>query len=156
MLRKLFPLLLVAVAFTACDKNSFQTKPSLTLKEQSSIVPADNDAQFLVKLKFTDKEGDLSGAADSSLILSAKALNIRKLDGGTDYPFEYTKLPNFPDKSSGELEIRPFRRNYYRAVTSVNMGDDSNDTIVLKILVKDRKGNVSDTLTTGPIVLLGQ
>jgi hypothetical protein len=155
MLRKLLPILLLALV-TACDKNSFQTKPTLTLKDQSTGVPADNEAQFLIKLKFTDKEGDLPGAADSSLVFTAKALNVRKLDGGTDYPFEYTRLPDFPDKTSGEIEVRPFRRNYYRAVTNPGVNQDSNDTIVMKFLIKDRAGNTSDTLTTGPIVLYGE
>ncbi|ULQ53530.1 hypothetical protein [Flavihumibacter fluvii] len=156
MLRKLLPILLLLASFSACQKNSYQTRPSLKLIDQSSVVPADNDAQFLIKLEFTDKEGDLPDAADSSVVYTAVALNVRKLDGGNEYPFEYTRLPDFPDKTSGELEIRPFRRNYYRAVTNPGPDEDSNDTIVMKILIKDRAGNASDTLTTGPIVLLGE
>lgn len=156
MLRKLLPVLLLLAISAACGKSKFQTKPSLVLKSQSSAVPADNEAQFSVVLKFTDKEGDLSGAADSSLSYTAVALNVRKLVGGTTYPYAYTKLPDFPDKSSGEIELRPFRSDYYRDLVIPGTDQDNNDTIVLKIVLKDRAGNTSDTLTTNPIVLYGE
>lgn len=156
MLRKLLPVLLILALCSSCGKSKFETKPTLTLKSQSNAVPADNEAQFSITLKFTDKEGDLSGAADSSLVYTAVALNVRRLDGGTQYPYAYTKLPEFPDKSSGEIELRPFRSDYYRDLTNPAEGEDRNDTIVFKIVVKDRAGHVSDTLTTKPIVLYGE
>ena len=156
MLRKLLLILFLSALVAACDKNSFQTKPSLTLEDQSTGVPADNEAIFMIRLKYTDKEGDLGRASDSSLVYTAKALNVRKLVGGSDYPFEYTRLPDFPDKTSGEIEIRALRLNYYKDLVNPGTDQDKNDTIVMKIVVKDRAGNTSDTLTTGPIVLFGE
>lgn len=159
MLRKLLPVFVLLVLITACEKSSFKAKPQLKMVSQSSVVPFSTDAIFSITCKFTDKEGDLSGASDSSLIYTAKALNKRRIDYGsfdTSYAVVYTKLPDFPDKTSGEIEIQFQQPNYYRPIKNQDPGTDGNDTLVFKVLVKDRAGNISDTLTSGPIVLLGQ
>ncbi|MBZ5856686.1 hypothetical protein [Flavihumibacter profundi] len=159
MLRKLIPALIIVALITGCEKNSYQTKPQLKLKSQTSEVPFNTDAIFSVTCEFTDKEGDLPGASDSSLVYTAKALNKRKIDYGaydTSYAVVYTQLPKFPDKSSGEIEVQFAQPNYYRPIKNPAPGEDANDTIVIKIVVKDRAGNVSDTLTSNPIVLYGQ
>jgi hypothetical protein len=45
---------------------------------------------------------------------------------------------------------------YYKQIQNNQGGDDFNDTLVFRIAIKDKAGNVSDTVTTEPIVLLGQ
>ncbi|WP_290712410.1 hypothetical protein [Flavihumibacter sp. CACIAM 22H1] len=156
MIRKLVPLLLIVVVVAACGKDNFNTKPSLKLKNQSRVVPADNEAIFFVNVEFADKEGDLSGIRDSSIYFQAFLLNVRSVIGGPNYPPAYASLPEFPDKRKGEIELRLDRFAYYKQIQSNQGGNDANDTLVVKIAIKDKAGNVSDTLTSDPIVLLGQ
>jgi hypothetical protein len=156
MIKKLVPLFILLVTFAACSKDKFETKPTLTVKNQSRVVPADNEAIFFVNLEFTDKEGDLSGIRDSSIYYQAVLLNVRSVIGGPNYPPAFGSLPEFPEKRSGEIELRLDRFAYYKQIQNNQGGNDANDTIVFRIAVKDRAGNVSDTVTTEPIVLLGQ
>lgn len=156
MIKKLVPLFILLVTFAACSKDKFETKPTLTVKNQSRVVPADNEAIFFVTLEYTDKEGDLSGIRDSSIYYQAVLQNVRSVIGGPNYPPAFGSLPEFPEKRSGEIELRLDRFAYYKQIQNNQGGNDANDTIVFRIAVKDRAGNVSDTVTTEPIVLLGQ
>ncbi|MBU7578768.1 hypothetical protein L0U88_02655 [Flavihumibacter sp. RY-1] len=156
MIKKLVPLFILLVTFAACSKDKFETKPTLTVKNQSRVVPADNEAIFFVTLEYTDKEGDLSGVRDSSIYYQAVLQNVRSVIGGPNYPPAFGSLPEFPEKRSGEIELRLDRFAYYKQIQNNQGGNDANDTIVFRIAVKDRAGNVSDTVTTEPIVLLGQ
>lgn len=156
MIKKLVPLFLLLVTIAACSKDKFETKPTLTVKNQSRVVPADNEAIFFVTLEYTDKEGDLSGVRDSSIYYQAVLQNVRSVIGGPNYPPAFGSLPEFPEKRSGEIELRLDRFAYYKQIQNNQGGNDANDTIVFRIAVKDRAGNVSDTVTTEPIVLLGQ
>jgi hypothetical protein len=156
MIKKLVPLFILLVTIAACSKDKFETKPTLTVKNQSRIVPADNEAIFFVTLEYTDKEGDLSGVRDSSIYYQAVLQNVRSVIGGPNYPPAFGSLPEFPEKRSGEIELRLDRFAYYKQIQNNQGGNDANDTIVFRIAVKDRAGNVSDTVTTEPIVLLGQ
>ncbi|GAO43414.1 hypothetical protein FPE01S_02_05190 [Flavihumibacter petaseus NBRC 106054] len=140
---------------SACGKDKFETKPTLELKSQSSVVPFDPEIAFSITMKFTDKEGDLSGLRDSSIVYFPVWLNVREPQ--FPYPVAYSTLPEFPDNKSGEIELRLSQLDYYRDFLQTQPPDvDKNDTIQFKVVVKDKAGNVSDTLTTNPIVLLGQ
>ncbi len=156
MIRKLVPLSLLLLVIAACGKDNYNTKPSLKLKDQSRVVPADNEAIFSVTLEYTDKEGDLSGVRDSSVYYQAVLQNVRSVVGGPNYPAAFESFPEFPEKRKGEIELRMIRFAYYKQIQNNQGGTDANDTIVFKIAIKDKAGNVSDTLTTEPIVLLGQ
>ena len=48
------------------------------------------------------------------------------------------------------------RFNYYKEINTNQGGNDKNDTLIFRIAVKDKGGNVSDTVTSAPIILLGQ
>ncbi|MBL7769807.1 MAG: hypothetical protein JNK20_12565 [Flavipsychrobacter sp.] len=156
MIKKLVPLFILLVTFAACSKDKFETRPTIKIKSQSRVVPADNEAIFSVTLEYTDKEGDLSGIRDSSVYYQAVLQNVRSVLGGSNYSADYPSLPEFPERRSGEIEIRMERVFYYRPIQNNQGGNDSNDTLIFRIAVKDRAGNVSDTITTAPIVLLGQ
>ena len=156
MIRILVPALLILTVCYACSKDKYRTKPSLEVVDQTSIVAPDNEATFYIKLKFTDKEGDLSGVRDSSVFYQAQLLNVRTVVGGPNYPAVYESMPEFPEKKSGEIELRMIRFNYYKEINTNQGGNDKNDTLIFRIAVKDKGGNVSDTVTSAPIILLGQ
>lgn len=140
------------LGLAACGKDKFQTKPTLELIDQSEIVPYVPEGIFGVTLKYTDKEGDLSGLRDSSVYYLPILLNTRE-PVRPFFPI-WTSLPEFPDNKQGEIELRFTHQSIYTQF--LQSDPDQNDTIQFKIVVKDKAGNTSDTLLTRPIVLLGQ
>ncbi len=159
MIRKPYLLsalvLVLVTGMLACGKNKFETKPTLELKSQSTLVPYEAQARFGITMKFTDKEGDLSGIRDSSIFYQPIWLNTRAPIA--PYVEIYGSLPEFPDNSSGEIELNLLQSDFYRDFNQPQLPPlDKNDTIQFRIVVKDKAGNTSDTLVTRPIVLLGQ
>jgi hypothetical protein len=150
------PICLLMVILAACSKDKYQTKPTIRIKDQSRVVPFDSEAIFYINLEFTDKEGDLSSDKDSAIYYKPIMLNTRSVIGGSEYPEAYAAFPDFPDKTKGEIEIRMEQVFFYRQIQNNQGGNDANDTLIFKIAITDRAGNTSDTLTSEPIILLGQ
>ncbi|MFT4024703.1 MAG: hypothetical protein QM664_13075, partial [Flavihumibacter sp.] len=144
--------LIFFVGMTACGKSKYNTKPQLELVSQPGVVPYVPEGVFGFTLRYTDKEGDLSGIRDSSVCYVPVLLNTR--EPVIPYLPIYASLPEFPDNSKGEIELNFTHTALYRQL--LQSEPDQNDTLELKIVVKDKAGNESDTLTTRPFVLLGQ
>ena len=142
MLKRLLPVALI-LFFVSCGKDTFQSKPQLTLKNVSStIVPVSSGLQ--IDMRLTDKEGDfldtiwvrkvttrcpLSNFADSLLYrIPGDAPRTKNFDGDVTITFTYP------------LELQP------RCTQP--------DTAVFSFWMKDEKGNVSDTVNTPPIIIL--
>ncbi|KIC93470.1 hypothetical protein [Flavihumibacter solisilvae] len=151
MIRILVPALLILTVCYACSKDKYKTKPSLEVLDESSIVP--RDGQIYVRLKFTDKEGDI---ARDSIWYLPELLNVRRPVGPREYIPVKDPLPDFPDKSSGEIELRLDHFLYYKEIADNTPGHDKNDTIRIRFVLQDRAGNTSDTAISGQIVLLDQ
>jgi hypothetical protein len=136
------PFLILSLA---CNKDKFQTKPSIKVKSITNQV-ADPGTDVQVTLTYTDKEGDLG---NGELMYIVHRLNIKPIPGGgagIDQPdtIRYT-LPEFPDKSKGEIQVRiPY--------DFLNEDLNDNDTLQLKMAVRDMAGNASDTLQTETII----
>ena len=156
MIRKLVPIVVVVTVLLACSKDKFQTKPSLEVTEHAEVVGL--QSSFRVVLEFTDKEGDISGAGDSTLWLKGELLNQRRVDPNVpqQYVNIYWPLPEFPDKTKGEIQLDLSYADFYKMIDEDDPTKDKNDTIRIRFAVRDRAGNVSDTVSTGNIVLLGQ
>jgi hypothetical protein len=135
--------LVVMLALWSCDKDTFQTRPSLTLKSVSSeIIPRNSDMQIIMRM--TDAEGDVgdtlwvkktttrcvfSNFADSIKYRIPEDLpRVKNLDGDLTVTFSYA------------LELAPQCRR--------------PDTAVFSFWIKDKKGNVSDTAKTPQIIIL--
>jgi hypothetical protein len=134
--------LLLLVIIVSCSKDSFQSKPQLTLTSVSSnVVPVNSG--FQVTMRLTDKEGDFydtiwvskittrcpsSNFADSLLYrIPSDAPRVSNFDGEVVVTFNY-------------FDIQP------RCVRP--------DTAVFSFWMKDEKGNKSDTVRTAPIIIL--
>lgn len=133
-------LMLMSVS---CSKDKFQTKPSIEVKSITNEV-ADPGVPVEVFLKYTDKEGDL-GLGE--IVYIVNRLNIKPIPGtGTDRPDTVRNtLPDFPKKSKGEIQLTiPY--------DFLNEDPDDNDSVKLKIAVRDFAGNASDTIQTGLII----
>lgn len=131
------------VFIVSCGKDTFQSKPQLTLKSVSSTtVPVGSDLQ--IKMRLTDKEGDfvdtiwlskvttrctLSNFKDSLLYrIPADAPRTKNFDGEVVISFSYP------------VELQP------RCIRP--------DTAVFRFWMKDKAGNRSDTVKTQPIIIL--
>jgi len=139
---KQFIALLFMLFIMACGKETFQSKPSLTIKSISStLVPPGSD--LLINMRLTDKEGDFvdtiwvkktttrctqSNFVDSFLYrIPAETPRTRNFNGEVLVTFTYA------------IELQP-RCN-------------RNDTATFSFWMKDKKGNKSDTAKTQPIII---
>jgi hypothetical protein len=142
---------LVLLAIWSCSKDKFEDKPNIKIKSiNPTQVPL--QSQMVMDLEFTDKQGDL----DSVFVFKKRLNSIQKPLNNANY-FNF-KLPTFPEKPKGEIQLT-FRYNedLIAAVTPNNQpgapNDKEPDTLVFNIVVKDKKGNTSDTTTTDKIVI---
>jgi hypothetical protein len=142
---------LILLTIWGCSKDKFEDKPTIEIKSiNPSQVPL--QSQMVMELQFTDKQGDLD-----SIFLFKKRLNsVQKPVNNSNYfPF---KLPDFPEKSKGDIKL-VFRYNedLITAIAPNSQPGAPNgkepDTLVFNIVLKDKKGNVSDTTTTDKIII---
>lgn len=140
---KPFIALLLLVLIFSCEKDTFQSKPGLTLNSVSStFVPPGFDLQ--ISMRLTDKEGDFvdtiwvkktttrctfSNFQDSLLYsIPSETPRTKNFDGEVLISFSYA------------IELQP-RCN-------------RNDTATFSFWMKDKAGNKSDTVKTPPIIIL--
>jgi hypothetical protein len=142
-MRSFLSFIIIAALLTACSKDTFQSKPQLTLKSVSSTtVPAFGKLEIVLRL--TDKEGDFkdmvyvmktttrcpsSNFIDSQLYKIPSDLpRTRNFDGDVVLSFTYPF----------ELQPRCTRP----------------DTATFRFWMRDAKGNMSDTAKTPAIIIL--
>jgi len=141
--------ILVAIILTgvlvACSKNVYNTKPTIKITYvNTNVVP--NNGILVFKLKVTDKEGDVT----DSLFVRKVRLNHRITPTIRD-SFAF-RLPDAPNSSDGEVEVDLSYQNYL--ISAKNPIE--NDTLLFKFALKDKAKNISDTVTSEPIVILRQ
>jgi len=147
--------LVVFVAFIAlvigCSKDKFQTKPQIKIKKYNNREIGLN-APLVVTLEITDKEGDV----DDSLFVFRQRLNVNRPSASV--PFRYD-IPSFPDKPTAEVEVVfPYSTSLVAGLSRIEISNTNprqyeKDTLVLKFIVKDKAGNVSDTATSDRIIV---
>ena len=105
-------------------------------------------------LEFTDKQGD-----PDSVFLIKSRLNKRPPVGGLlNNMFLPFKLPDFPKQSKGEIKLTlDYETDLKTAVGTRDQPGAPNgkepDTLIFNIVVKDKAGNLSDTVATDPLVI---
>ena len=139
-----FLFIAIIVLAAACKKDSFKTKPQISIKSYSSKTIGPGDVMRIV-LEYTDKEGDLGNAqlfaAKIRLNQILPPIALRQTD-----TFRLT-LPTFPDKNKGTITFALDQGALKEHLVQ-------NDTIQFRLAVKDAKGNASDTLTSDKIVIV--
>ncbi|MEO6070230.1 MAG: hypothetical protein ABIN57_11600 [Chitinophagaceae bacterium] len=143
---------LVLVAIIACNKEKFQTKPTLkVLSSNTKKVPL--SGTLSVKLEFTDKEGDVS----DSLLVIRQRINKRMPVTLKALPY---KIPDFPKTTKGEINIF---MDYYGDLTlqldairipGSNPSRNEPDTMNIKFVAKDKGGHYSDTASLNNIIII--
>jgi hypothetical protein len=143
--------ILCLIVIAACSKDKFQDAPNVTI---TSINPTQVPLQstMAIEMEFTDKQGD-----PDSVFLFKSRINRVQRPVLPNANLAY-KLPDFPEKTKGTLKIT---LRYNEELVSAQKAPDQigapnnkePDTIVYRIVVKDKGGNVGDTVTTDPLVI---
>lgn len=150
-----FRLIIAAVlvfTFIACNKDKFQTKPTISIKSiNTEVVP--QNGTFIITLECTDKEGDV----EDSLILIKKRLNRRVVTTVRD-TLRF-KIPTFPANSRTEIQAVLDYQNILSALNPPNIPGSNPiqrelDTLVLRMAVRDKAGNTSDTIESRQIYVI--
>jgi hypothetical protein len=136
------------LTFTSCSKDKYTSKPQLKFKKASSY---DVERGGIIELfvEFTDKEGDIS---DSIWIRS-------QTTDCTESNFEQSyKIGDFPASSNFKGEFKfTFENgtnNLQLPIFTSGRCFGRRDTTTIYFWVRDKKGNVSDTISTDkPLIL---
>jgi hypothetical protein len=151
MKTKLVVFLAIAFIVYSCSKDKFQTKPQLEVKEVSNFfIPINGSTK--VTLQFTDQEGDI----DDSIWVKKQRLNLRVVQTFLD-SLRF-KVPEFPNNKKGELELVLSHASMVSALNPPNIPgtippQKESDTISVKMAIRDKAGNASDSVTVGTFVI---
>lgn len=149
MKNRLLSILVLVLLIIGCNKNGFNTKPSIKIK---SIAPTvvDINGTLQIDLEYTDKEGDI----DNSIWIQKIRLN--KVQVPTIRDSFTLSVPDFPGKSKGSIRLAFDYQNYL--VSAINPpGAPANpepDTLIIRMALTDKGNNTSDTLSTDKIVII--
>jgi hypothetical protein len=152
-MKKLFLFFSFSALILSCDKDKFETIPTLEVVSTSTdFVPkAPQPTGLRVTLEFTDKEGDVT----DSIILLRKRMNLKNTV--ISNPIKYS-IPTYPSVTKAEIAID---LDYQTglvfgfpaiSIPGTNPTQFEADTMQLKFVVRDAKGNKSDTATAHVIV----
>ena len=150
----LFVLTAFVVTVVACNKDKFQTKPTISIKSlNTEFIPL--NGSLIITLECTDKEGDVQ----DSLIIIKRRLNRRVVTTLRD-TIRY-KFPVFPNSPRTEVIATLDYQTILSAQNPPNIPGSSppqkeRDTLILKLAVRDRAGHTSDTITTNRIIVFRQ
>lgn len=147
-------LLLTAICVSCFNAPDYPDQPEISVKEvrKTRTLPVAGDSVIVV-LAFKDGDGDLGkrNQADTipNLFIMDKRFNI--IDS-----LSYS-IPNIPQNGSvkdisGEIEINLLSKIYCNPLFPGKL----KDTLEFEIQVRDRSGNFSNKVTSGPIEITCQ
>ena len=143
-------LLSLAIIATACSKDKAETKPSIKVNSLSSNhIPVNGDLS--VNLEFADKEADLES------IFVQKIRQNKRVVATIRDTFSLS-VADFPKKVNGDIEMKLFYQLQLLSAERAPANPDSptkfeSDSIVIRLALRDKANNVSDTVTTEQIVI---
>jgi hypothetical protein len=138
----------IIVVVAACKKSTYNTKPTITLKQVSTneVIPAqplDQTPPLVITLEYTDAEGDLAGGRVGVQKIVPNCPSSEFID-----TLSYTIADNLP-RTKNQKALLDIVLPYI----SINPICNFNDSAEFKVWVVDQGGNVSDTVNTGQIVI---
>jgi hypothetical protein len=143
-MRSFLSFIIGAVLLTACDKDTFKSRPQLTLKSVSSTtVPANGNLKIILRL--SDLEGDIDKSFFFVKKTTTRCTNSNFLDSQlyqipTDIPRSKFFSGDVVFSFTYPFELQP-RCN-------------RPDTATFSFWIKDNAGNISDTAITPKIIIL--
>jgi hypothetical protein len=151
-MNRIIIFLVVLFAFVSCNKDKFNTKPTLKFKGTNKTSYTRGD-RIQLSLEATDKEGDLS----DSLFIFKINRNCQGIPSTSrDTLRLFYKMPAFPTNTN--LTI-PIEVNFGYQVQPDNLAISSfcsnrNDSCRFRFVIKDKAKNVSDTVDSPELVLI--
>ena len=153
MKKGILAILSLVVFSIACNKDKFETTPTLKIKSiNGNLIPPGQNSGLIVNLEFTDKEGDVNDT------LYVRKIRINQKQVPTIRDSFRLKVPDFPQNKSGEIKVTLDYTNYL--ISAINPPTSGNppvaepDTLMIKFALKDKGNHISDTVQTGPIVVI--
>lgn len=149
MKTKILILLAIPVMFYACKKDTYTTKPQISIQSVNHNVVAQGDV-LIFDIAFTDKEGDIQDT-----LWVQKVSRTCPTTAGVQF-ISKNKVPDFTPTSNlkGLLEIGYGYNANVQGYSTITGCGSKNDTAYFKFWLKDKANNVSDTITSANIVLL--
>jgi len=150
-MKKLSLLVSLLVLLFACNKDKFQSTPQIKIKSTSGSIIAKGSGELTVVLSYTDKEGDV----DDSVYVRKIRTNQRVAAETYRDTLGYA-IPEFPAHSTGDISVTLDNTALVSAVKIVNLpnGTPEPDSLTIWFKVKDKAGHMSDSVSTGTIVVL--
>ena len=133
--------------FIACNKDTFESKPTLTVKSVNS-KSLNQGQDFIANLEYTDKEGDVDSVI---YVIRERTNNLGKRTVADDYT-----VPKFPNNKKGEIEVvLRYSFELTAGFSAIPMPGNQKqpDTMNLKLVLKDRASNLSDTAIVGSVII---
>ena len=154
-MRLFVSLLSLFILFAAsCGKDKFLTKPTISIKSlNTEFVPL--NGSLIITLNCTDKEGDVQ----DSVFIVKRRLNLRVVPTLRD-TLRFL-FPVFPATPRTEIIATLDYQTIISAldppfIPGSNPPQKELDTLILKLAVRDKAGNISDTVTTNRIIVYRQ
>ncbi|MFY7651914.1 MAG: hypothetical protein ACOVQE_04400 [Chitinophagaceae bacterium] len=148
-MRKISLLLVIAVVLSvSCNKDAYTSKPQLKFKEISATNIVLNSI-FNISVEFTDKEGDIQ---DTLYIQK-----ISKSCPGINSEFKTAfQVPSFTPVRNlkGNFEIQCVYNAAVPGYLLLKGCSNRDDSTYLRFWLKDKAGNISDTINSPTFVLL--
>ena len=140
MKTKLFTGFILILIITACNKDKFQTTPTIKIKDINSDVITPGGT-LKITVQSSDKEGDEGGGV-LTYIRVRTSVAIPTNDQADTVNYD---IPSFPKTPQKDIQVN---------VDYGFMNEDPlrNDTMYFKFTLRDVAGNQSDTVTTKPVV----
>lgn len=126
-----------------CSKDQNQIGPTIKLKSYTDQVV--NGSFFTAQLSYSQKNGNISG---DSLVILRRRYNQTQVPPDQQRDTFITTLPQTPDASKAE-----FTASLDWSIIQYGI-DGENDTCDFRIILIDQKGNHSDTVTTGKVIIV--
>lgn len=122
----------------SCSKK-YTTRPQLEIKSINTTTLNPRNSVSIVFI-LRDREGDVSS---SSLYIERKKRNCNPSQ------YEFKSLPSFPTTKDFKGDLA-FTYQYNQVSTGCIM---PGDTCILRFVLRDNAGNISDTVNTGNIFI---
>ena len=150
-MRLIFAILFLLLFTITCTKDNFTTKPQLKIKSVNATDIFGNETlEFIIRL--TDKEADFT----SYFGIAAKTTSCPASDFTDSTIFQIPGEFISSKNHDGEI-VLDLPQALRHANLCMGAGNDPiTDTTVFSFWTKDRAGNVSDTVSSGPIIIHAQ
>lgn len=141
--------LLFSIACFSCETintdPAFDIVPAIKIVELSQDTLVQFQDQLIIKIEYEDGDGDIGDPDPDINTIFVKDARLEEED-------EYYLGPLAPEDS--EISIKGILD--LKLSTTFLLGNGTKETTVFSIYLKDRAGNISNTVETGEIIIVRQ